>query len=128
MEDELVEDDDARLPSQRLDDPAVHLRVVAHVVESHVGSRRPLPAAGDDDVHPALQRGQEERAVVRDARAIRRKRRVVRDPHGPGPLRLPPGGAGLRRRLTPLPQMGGLRSCRLNAGGAEGKPVLLRRR
>ena len=80
---QLVQDDDAGPRAQRLDDPAVRVRVVAEVVERDVGAaRRPLrPRADDLDVDPLAQRGQQQRAVVGDPRALRRERRVVGDLH-----------------------------------------------
>ena len=52
VEDEVVEDDDAGRAAQRLDDPAVRVRVVADVVDAEVGSARRLlrPALHDDDL------------------------------------------------------------------------------
>ena len=46
VEHELVQDDDARAPSERVDDPAVRVRVVADVVERDVrcGGARPASA------------------------------------------------------------------------------------
>ena len=83
MKDELVKDDDAGPAAQRLDDPAVRVRVVPYVVEGDVGLRSAAESAGarDLDVDPLLQRGEQQRAVVGDARARRRERRVVGDLH-----------------------------------------------
>ncbi len=68
VEDEVVEDDDAWLPAQRVDDPRVRVRVVADVVERDVGAaRRTLAAAADDvDVEPLA------RARAAGARCSRR--------------------------------------------------------
>ena len=55
---ELVEDDDAGTLAERVDDPAVLVRVVADVVERDVRLGRAPEAAGlgDDDVHALLER------------------------------------------------------------------------
>ena len=78
-----MEDDDAGSAAQRFDDPAVSLRIVADVVEGDVGLRRAAEAAGsgDLDVDPLLERGEQQRAVVGDARARGRQRGVVGDLH-----------------------------------------------
>ena len=83
VEDEVVEDDDARPLPKRLDDPAVRLRVVADVVERNVGAAaRPRPAPLHDlDSDPLAQRRQEMGAVVGDPRPFRRHRAVVGDLH-----------------------------------------------
>ena len=83
VEDEVVQDDDARPPAERVDDPAVRLRVVPDVVERDVRPARTGRAGGGDDLDldAPLERGQEERAVVGDAGALGRQRRVVRDLH-----------------------------------------------
>ncbi len=83
VEDEVVQHDDAGRAPQRVDDPAVGVRVVADVVDAEVGAARRLlaAAAGDDDVAPRLQRRQEERGVVGDARALGRHRAEERDLH-----------------------------------------------
>ncbi len=60
MQDEVVQDDDARTTTQRIHDPAMRLRIVAHVVERDVGCNGTRPAAADDlDVHEPLERGQQ---------------------------------------------------------------------
>jgi hypothetical protein len=84
VEDDLVEDDDARASEQRLDDPVVRVRVVADVVERDVGRRRPAAAPANTDGHPRAEFGQEDGAVIRDAGAFRRERRVVGDFESPG--------------------------------------------
>jgi hypothetical protein len=69
VEDEVVKDDEPGRSSQRVEDPAVHLGVVADVVDGEVGpTRRPLRAA----LHH----------VHLDVRSERRheQRRVVTDP------------------------------------------------
>ncbi len=73
MEDEVVENDDAGRPAQRVDDPRVRVGVVPDVVERDVGAARRLPraAADDRDVESLAQRRQEERAVVGDAGLLR---------------------------------------------------------
>ena len=43
VDDEVVQDDDAGPPPQRVDDPAVRVRVVADVVERDVRGDRPRP-------------------------------------------------------------------------------------
>ncbi len=50
VEHEVVQHDDARAAAERVDDPAVRVRVVADVVERHVGIRDRPRAAGADDV------------------------------------------------------------------------------
>ncbi len=72
----VVEDDDARLPAQRVDDPAVRVRVVADVVERHVDAAdRPRPAGPHHlDLDEPLQRRQQQRRVVGDPRRVRRQR------------------------------------------------------
>ena len=82
VEDELVQHDDAGAPAQSLDDPAVRLGIVADVVQRDVGGHRSRPAAAHDvDLDEARERGQQQRGVIGNARPLRRKRRVVRDPH-----------------------------------------------
>ena len=83
VEHEVVQDDDTGPAAQRVDDPAVRVGVVADVVEREVGAaRRPRAPAPDDlDVEALAQRGQEERGVVGDARALRRHRAEVGDLH-----------------------------------------------
>ena len=76
-----MQHDDARALAQRIDDPAVRVRVVADVVERDVGGGRPLARLGDDDLDALAQRRQEQRRVVGDPRARRRQRRVVGDLH-----------------------------------------------
>ena len=84
VEHEVVQDDDARLLPERVHDPAVRVRVVADVVEPDVDVARAQPAAalptGTTSTR-SLERGQEQRAVVRDPGAVRRQRRVVGDLH-----------------------------------------------
>jgi hypothetical protein len=95
VEHEVVEDHDARPPSQRFDDPPVRIGVVAHVVEAHVADGSP-PSRPDLDVEPALQSGQEQRAVLRDPGPLRGKRREVIETQLIGArvrLRSPPGGS-----------------------------------
>ena len=55
----VVEDDDTRLPTQGVDDPAVGLGVVANVKEGDVGPARSFPAATlyDRDVESLAERG-----------------------------------------------------------------------
>ena len=63
VEDEVVEDDDARCPAQRLDDPAVSVGIVADVVNTEIGSaRRLLRATLDrDDFAPRTEGWEQER-------------------------------------------------------------------
>ncbi len=72
----VVQDDDSRLPSQRVDDPRVRVRVVADVVERDVcaADRPRATRAHDLDLDELLERGQEQRRVVGDAGRIRRQR------------------------------------------------------
>ena len=83
VKDEVVQDDDAGPLAERLDDPAVCVRVVADVVERDIGAAGgPRPAALDDlDADPLAQRRQEMGAVVGDPRPFRRHRAVVGDLH-----------------------------------------------
>ena len=76
VDDPVVEDDDTGLPPQGVDDPAVRVRVVADVVERHVrAADRPRPARPHDlDVDEPLERRQQQRRVVGDARRVRRQR------------------------------------------------------
>ena len=62
VEHELVQHDDARPPPQRVDDPAVGVRVVADVVERDVGIRhRPgAPRPHDLDLDEPLERREKE--------------------------------------------------------------------
>ena len=77
-----MQHDDSGPSPQRVDDPAVRLRVVADVIERRVRLAQERPArACDLDLEAAPERGQEERAVVRDPRTLGRQRRVVRDFH-----------------------------------------------
>jgi hypothetical protein len=79
---EVVQDGDALPLLERFQDPAVGLGVVADVVERDVAARPPACRAADDlDLDPLAKRRQEQRAVVGDARALRRQRRVVGDLH-----------------------------------------------
>jgi hypothetical protein len=86
VEDEVVQDDDAGPASERLDDPAVGLGVVADVVEGDVRGRIAAEAAllGGDHVDAPGELGQQEGRVVGDPRTRRRHRAVVRDLHGLG--------------------------------------------
>ena len=70
MQDEVVQNDDAGRPTQRLDDPAVSVRVVADVVDAQVGPPRRLLRAPlhDRDLAARAKRREQERRVVRDAR------------------------------------------------------------
>ena len=83
VEDEVVQDDDARSLAQRVDDPCVRVRDRSR----RDRARRPSRAAPAStalttvDVDPLPQRRKEQRAVVRDARALRRHRRVVGELH-----------------------------------------------
>jgi hypothetical protein len=70
----LVQDDDPGAALQRVEDPAVRVRVVADVVERDVGLRRALAGLRDDDLEPLAQCGQEQIRVVRDPRARIRRR------------------------------------------------------
>ena len=83
VEDEVVQDDDAGPLPQRLDDPAVRVRVVADVVEVDVDVTQTQQAApaDRDDLDAPFERRQEEGAVVSDPRAVGRERRVVGDLH-----------------------------------------------
>ena len=77
VEDELVQDDDARPLAQRVDDPAVRVRVVADVVEREVGAARRarVRRAGRPRRRSARERGQ---------RAARCSRRSPSAPGGIG--------------------------------------------
>ena len=69
VQDEVVQDDDAGLTAgaapERVDDPAVRVRVVADVVEREVGAahRALAPAPHDLDVDPLPQRRQQQCAL-----------------------------------------------------------------
>ena len=81
---EVVEDDDARPPAEGVDDPGVGVGVVADVVERDVRVARRAGAPRslhDAQVDALAQRGQEQRAVVGDARLLRRQRREIRQLH-----------------------------------------------
>ena len=80
---EVVQDDDPGVAPERVDDPAVRVRVVSDVVEGEIGAARRLlaPAAHDREVDPLPQRRHEEGAVVGDAALLGRHRREVGDPH-----------------------------------------------
>ena len=60
VEDEIVQDDDSRSPSQGVDDPRVRVGVVPDVVEGDVGRHVPAEAASralsDDDVDALPER------------------------------------------------------------------------
>ncbi len=83
VEHEVVENDDAGLATQRVDDPRVRVRIVPDVVERDVrAAGRPLrPAAHHVDVDPLSQRRQEQRAVVGDPGLLRRHRAEVGELH-----------------------------------------------
>ena len=81
---EVVQHDDAGRPPQRVDDPAVHVGVVADVVDRERRSRAAASSArasGTTTSTRSCSAGSEQRAVVRDARALGRQRRVVGDLH-----------------------------------------------
>ena len=68
VEDEVVQDDDARAPAQRLDDPAVRVRVVADVVERRRRCRAAAACAPRWTTATSIrsrERGQQERASSR---------------------------------------------------------------
>jgi hypothetical protein len=48
VQDEVVQDDDTRPPSQRIDDPAVRLRIVADVKQRNVRRDRARASAPDE--------------------------------------------------------------------------------
>jgi hypothetical protein len=48
VQDEVVQDDDAGPSSQRIDDPAVRLRIVADMKQCNVRRDRPSASAPDD--------------------------------------------------------------------------------
>ena len=75
VQDEVVQDDDTRPSSQRIDDPAVRLRIVADVKQRDVRCDR-AGASAPDDVHldEAAECRQEQRGVVRDPGPLRRER------------------------------------------------------
>ena len=84
VEDEVVQHDEPRRAAQRVDDPAVRVGVVADVVDAEVGRRAAaasLPRLHDDDVAALAQRGQQQRRVVGDPRALGRHRAEEGDPH-----------------------------------------------
>src|SRR5262249_39408995 len=85
VEDEVVQDDDAAVPAERPDDPAVGVRVVADVVERDVRAPRQPPCAAADDleVDPLAKGRHEQAAVVGDTRPLRRHGREVGDLHEP---------------------------------------------
>ena len=87
VQDEVVQHDEARRPSQRVHDPAVRVRIVAYVVDAEIcAARRTLAAAPHHlDLDALLQRGDEQRGVVGDARLLRRHRAEVGDLHGRRP-------------------------------------------
>ena len=68
VEDEVVQHDDAGPPAQRVDDPAVRVRIVADVVERDVGVRDGRRAARPHDLD--LDEPLERRAAA--ARSSRR--------------------------------------------------------
>ncbi len=78
-----MQDDCAGGAMQRIDDPSVRRRVVAHVVHGEVAAaRRALRAPLHDlDLGALAQSREEKRGVVRDARALGRDRREERDLH-----------------------------------------------
>jgi hypothetical protein len=83
VDDEVVQDDDSGSLAQCVDDPGVCVGVVPDVVEREVRPARSglLPPADDRHVDPLPERGEQERAVVRDARLLWRHRAEVRDVH-----------------------------------------------
>ena len=74
VQDDVVEDDDARPLAERLDDPAVRVRIVADVVERDIEAARGTPMLRNLDLDPLLERGQQVRAVVGDPGPIGRQR------------------------------------------------------
>ena len=116
----LVQDDDAGPLAQRVDDPAVRVRVVADVVERDVRRGRALARLGDDDLDPLAQRRQQQRRVVGDPRPRRRQRRVVGDLHDEERVDAGVPGDALGDRLarrgpTPSPRRRGRRGTRTPA-------------
>ena len=85
VENEVVEDDDTRPAPERVDYPGVRLGVVPDVVESYVGPSRDALASSprDGELDLLSERRDEERAVVGDARPLRRHGREVCDSHPP---------------------------------------------
>ena len=83
VEDEVVQDDEARRTSERVDDPPVCVRVVADVVDAEVDAARrpPAPSLHDDDVAALAERREQQRRVVGDPRAFGRHRAEQRHPH-----------------------------------------------
>src|SRR5438093_2856344 len=81
VDDEVVEDDEAGAPPQRLHDPAVGPGIVADVVEGDVGAFREAQPRTRVHVDETLELRQQQGAVVGDSRSVRRQRRVVRDFH-----------------------------------------------
>ena len=75
VQDEVVQDDDTRPSSQRIDDPAVRLRIVADVKQRNVRhDRTGAPAPDDLELDEAAECRQEQRRVVRDPGPLRRER------------------------------------------------------
>ncbi len=83
VDDEVVQHDDAGAAAQRVDDPAVRVRVVADVVERDVGvaDRPRATGAHDLDVDEPLERRDQQCGVVGDPARRGRQRREVRDLH-----------------------------------------------
>ena len=75
VQDEVVQDDDTRPSSQRIDDPAVRLRIVADVKQRDVRCDRAGASAPDDlELDEAAECRQEQRGVVGDPGPLRRER------------------------------------------------------
>ena len=57
MQDEVVEDDDTRSAPERLENPAVSIRIVANMVDREIGSSRRLlrPSFDDGDLDPLAE-------------------------------------------------------------------------
>jgi hypothetical protein len=74
MEHEIVQHDHSRPSSQRIDDPAVRLWIVADVVERNVGGDRSRAStAHDRDLDEIRERGHEQRGIVGYPRPFRRQ-------------------------------------------------------
>ena len=73
VDDQLVEDDEAAVRPERVQDPPVRLRAVADVEEPDVRRTTPPPSRLHDvDVSPTPERGHKQCAVVRDPTPGRR--------------------------------------------------------
>src|SRR5436190_12409431 len=69
VQDEVVENDEARLPPESVNDPPVGAGVVSDVVDADVDPPRPRPPPlRDANVKSAVERRQQERAVISDPR------------------------------------------------------------